>query len=127
VGYSIRNLKDVEDAAVKFGFSETQEARFATDELDAEQTGVSYHVVRPGQRQGFGHRHREAEEIYVVLRGSGRVKLDDELIEIGPLDAIRLGPEVARSLEAGPDGLEILAFGPRRPGDHEMVDGFWQD
>src|SRR5919199_4462563 len=95
--YTLRNLSDVEDSAVRFGVGDVQEARFANDDLEVEQTGLSYHRLRPGKRQGFGHRHDEAEEVYVVLSGSGRVKLDDEIVELAPLDAIRLAPEVTRS------------------------------
>ena len=127
MSYTIRNLREVEDMAAKHGFGETQEARFPRTDLGAEQTGVAYIVVRPGKRQPFAHRHRDAEEIYVVLAGSGRIKVDDELVDIGPLDSIRMSPGVARALEAGPDGLEVLAFGPRHEGDAEMVQDFWAD
>jgi mannose-6-phosphate isomerase-like protein (cupin superfamily) len=125
--YAIKNLREVEDMAVKHGFSETQEARFPRSDLGAESTGLAYHVVRPGKRQAFAHRHDEAEEVSVVLSGSGRVKLDDEVVEIGPMDAIRIAPRVTRAFEAGPNGLELLVFGPHHAGDSEMVQGFWAD
>jgi mannose-6-phosphate isomerase-like protein (cupin superfamily) len=125
--YEIKNLREVKDMAVKHGFSETQEARFPRSDLGAETTGLAYHVVRPGKRQAFAHRHDEAEEVSVVLSGSGRVKLDDEVVEIGPMDAIRIAPRVTRAFEAGPDGLELLVFGPHHAGDSEMVQGFWAD
>src|SRR4051794_6850787 len=127
MSYAIKNLRDVEDQAVKHGFSETQEARFARGDLGAEETGLSYHVVKPGKRQAFGHRHEHAEEIYVVVSGAGRVKLDDDVSRIGPLDAIRVAPAVARAFEAGPDGLELLAFGTHHAGDGELVQDFWDD
>ncbi len=125
MSYTQKNLRDVTDSAPEFGFSELQEARFSTQDLEAENTGLSYHVLRSGKRQGFGHRHEEAEEIYVVLSGSGRIKLDDELVEVGPMDAIRVGPKVTRAFEADDEGLEILAFGPRHEGDGEIVQDFW--
>ena len=126
MSYTIRNLREVEDAAQKGGFSDTQEARFAHGELDAESTGLALIVVKPRQRQPFAHRHNQAEEIYVVLSGSGRLKLDDDVLEIGPMDAIRMGPSHSRGLEAGPDGLEVLALGPRHAGDAQIVEGdFW--
>jgi mannose-6-phosphate isomerase-like protein (cupin superfamily) len=124
MGYTIKNLRAVEDMAVKHGFSETQEARFARGDLEARDTGISYQVVHPGKRLAFAHRHREAEEIYVVLSGSGRIKLDEDVVEIGPMDAIRIAPDTTRALEAGPEGLEILAFGPHHD-DAELVQGFW--
>jgi mannose-6-phosphate isomerase-like protein (cupin superfamily) len=125
--YQIKNLREVEDVAVKHGFSETQEARFPRQDLGAESTGLGYHVVRPGKRQAFAHRHQKAEEVNVVLSGSGRVKLDDEVVEVSTMDAIRIAPNVTRAFEAGPDGLELLVFGPRHEGDSEMVQGFWGD
>jgi mannose-6-phosphate isomerase-like protein (cupin superfamily) len=103
------------------------EVRFANEDLEAESTGLSYHRLKPGRRQAFGHRHDEAEEVYVVIRGSGRLKLDDELVEVEALDAIRVAPQVTRAFEAGDDGLEVIACGPRHEGDGEIVPGWWSD
>ena len=103
------------------------EARFAKDDLDGEDAGVSHHRVKPGKRQPFGHRQDEAEEIYVVLAGFGRIKPDDEIIAIEPLDAIRVAPQVTQAFEAGPGGIEVLAFGPRHDGDGELIPGWWSD
>jgi mannose-6-phosphate isomerase-like protein (cupin superfamily) len=125
--YEIKNLREVEDMAAKQGFSETQEARFPRRELGAETTGLAYHLVRPGKRQAFAHRHATAEEVTVVLSGTGRVKLDDDLVEIRAMDAIRIAPHLTRAFEAGPDGLELLVFGPHHPGDSEIVQDFWAD
>lgn len=125
MSYTIKNLREVEDAAAKHGYSETQEAHFARKDLDAEHTGLAYQVVRAGKRQAFGHRHDEAEEIYVVVSGTGRVKLDEEVREIAPMDAIRVSPSVPRSFEAGAEDLELLAFGPHHAGDGEILRDFW--
>jgi mannose-6-phosphate isomerase-like protein (cupin superfamily) len=126
MSYTIKNLRRIEDLAPKFGFSEVQEARFPREDLDSQTIGLAFHVVKPGQRQGFAHRHQQAEEIYVVLAGSGRVKLDQEIQQVGPMDAIRVSPEVSRAFEAGPDGLELLVFGPRHAGDGEILrEDFW--
>jgi mannose-6-phosphate isomerase-like protein (cupin superfamily) len=119
------NLDEVEDAAPGNGFGHRWEARVAAGSLDAEQTGVTHFRLRPGMRSPFMHRHRDAEEIYVILSGTGSVKLDDEISAVRPLDAIRIAPHVARAFEAGPEGLEFIAFGPRRPGDGEPVDDPW--
>jgi len=127
VDYAKKNLRDVEDSAASHGLSATQEARFPRADLGAELTGLNFLIVKPGRREAFAHRHRTAEEIYVVLSGSGQVKLDDELVELTPLDAVRVGPGVTRSFQAGPDGLEVLIFGPRVEGDGEIVQGFWGD
>lgn len=123
--YTKKNLREVEDSAAQHGLSETQEARFARGALGAEQTGLNFLTVKPGRREAFAHRHHQAEEIYVVLGGSGRVKLDDEMVELAPLDAVRVAPGTTRAFEAGPDGLEVLVFGARFEGDGELVQGFW--
>jgi mannose-6-phosphate isomerase-like protein (cupin superfamily) len=119
------NLDDVEDAAVANGFGDRWEARVARQDLDAEGTGLTLFRIRPGRRSPFAHRHRQAEEIYVVLSGAGTVKLGDELRPVRALDAIRIAPEVPRAFEAGPDGLELLACGAHHEGDGEPVDDDW--
>ena len=123
--YAKRNLSDVEDSAARHGLSDTQEARFPRADLGAEQTGMNHLVLKPGRREAFAHRHQRAEEIYLVLGGSGQVKLDDDLVELAPKDLIRVSPGIARGFQAGPDGLEVLIFGPRVEGDAEMVQDFW--
>lgn len=120
-------LTDVKDSAPEFGMEEVQEARFAKGDLDAERTGVSHYRLKPGRRTPFGHRHEEAEEVYVVIAGSGRMKLDDEIIEVERLDAIRVSPEVVRAFEAGPGGVEVLAVGASHDGDGEVIPGWWSD
>ncbi|MDX6679852.1 MAG: hypothetical protein QOE31_3904 [Solirubrobacteraceae bacterium] len=125
--YTLKKLTDIDDSAPGFGFGELGEARFATKHLDALETGVSLQRVKPDQRQAFGHRHEAAEEIYVVLSGSGRAKLDDEIVELGALDALRVAPGVMRAFEADGDGLEFLAFGRHLKGDGELVQGWWSD
>jgi mannose-6-phosphate isomerase-like protein (cupin superfamily) len=125
--YTRKRLTDVKDSAPEFGLGGDQEARFAKDDLDAEDTGVSHHRLKPGKRQPFGHRHEQAEEVYVVLGGDGRFKLDDEIIDVATLDAIRIAPGVTRAFEAGPGGIEVLAFGPRHDGDGEIIQGWWSD
>jgi mannose-6-phosphate isomerase-like protein (cupin superfamily) len=127
VDYTIKNLREVEDMAASQGFGEVQEARFANADLDAEQSGISLQKVKPGKRHAFAHRHNEAEEVYVVISGSGRVKLDDEVKDVGELDAIRVAPSVTRAFEAGAEGLELLAFSPRAKGDAEIVEDFSWD
>jgi mannose-6-phosphate isomerase-like protein (cupin superfamily) len=121
------SLDAVDDAAPANGFGDRWEARVARTALDAERTGVSFFRLLPGKRSPFTHRHTDAEEVYVVLGGSGRVKLDDELLDVGPLDCIRVAPRTARAFEAGPDGLQFLAVGAHHPGDGEAVQDPWTD
>src|SRR5215213_2502909 len=126
MSYSITNLRKVEDMAAKHGLGEFGASRFPRQEVGMEQSGLAYHALKPGKQQPFGHRHKDAEEIHVILAGSGRVKLDDELVDVEPLDLIRLSPEVTRAFEAGPDGLEWLVFSPRYEDDAEMIQDVWQ-
>ena len=123
--YTKISLNDLEDAAVANGFGHRWEARVAREPLKAEQTGLTHFRLRAGKRSPFSHRHREAEEVYVILGGNGTMKLDEELIEVRAGDAIRVAPRVARAFEAGPEGLEFLATGPHHPGDGEGVDDPW--
>jgi len=125
--FTKKNLNEVEDSAVKHGFSETQMARFAGADLGCERIGLALEGVKPGKRQAFGHRHEEDEEVYVIVEGSGRMRLGEETIEIALMDAIRVAPGVWRGFEAGPDGLQILAFGTHHEGDGEIDPGFWTD
>jgi quercetin dioxygenase-like cupin family protein len=127
MSYTKMNLTETADSAPKFGLEEMGEAHFPREELDAKTTGLSYQVLKPGKRQQFGHKHDKAEEVYVVLSGSGRVRLDDKIVELAELDAIRVEPKVMRAFEAGPDGMAWLAFGPHHEKDGDMDREFWQD
>jgi mannose-6-phosphate isomerase-like protein (cupin superfamily) len=124
------NLRgDVEDQAPKFGLAPELEARFAHDRLESEVTGLSYQRLAPGMRVPFGHTHASQEEIYVVLSGTGRAKLGDEIVSLSALDALRVAPQTMRALEAGPEGLEVVVFGAPRGerNDAEMAAGWWAD
>jgi uncharacterized cupin superfamily protein len=123
--YTQINLAEVEDAAPANGFGDRWEARVARAPLNAEQTGVTHFRLPPGGRSPFCHRHTEAEEVYVILSGSGRARLDGEFVDVAPLDALRLEPSIARAFEAGDDGLEFLAVGRHVPGDGRPVDDPW--
>jgi quercetin dioxygenase-like cupin family protein len=126
-GYELVNLRELEDSAPKFGLAPALEARFARQALGLERIGLSLQRLAPNARQPFGHRHREDEEVYVVVAGSGRVNVDGEVREVREWDAIRLAPGTARALEAGPEGLEFLAFGLSTGGvaDVESLPGWW--
>jgi uncharacterized cupin superfamily protein len=123
--YTIVNLKELENKATEGG--STLEARFARGEIGSEHIGLSHFRYAPGRRSNRGHTHREQEEVYVVLDGSGRVKLDDELVDVGRWDVVRVAPGIFRGFAAGPDGLELLAIGSDRPegGDGVQSDDDW--
>jgi quercetin dioxygenase-like cupin family protein len=125
--YTLINLKEIEDTA---GARTSEvEGRFARRHLNSRELGVSYFNYAPGFRSPVGHRHREQEEVYVVLSGSGRVMLDDEVREVGRWDVLRVAPQVVRAFEAGPDGLEMIITGSARPeeGDGEMLEIRWAE
>lgn len=126
--YTLVNLGEVEDLAPKHGI-EGIESRFARTTLGMEHGGLSLFRLSPGFAMPFGHRHGVQEEVYVLLSGSAQMKLEDEVVELRPLDAIRVPGAVTRGLRAGPDGAEVLAFGAPDTGnaDAEIVPGFWAD
>lgn len=122
--FSIANLRtEVEDSAQKFGFSPKLEARFGKKDLESQRLSVSYQRVAPNETSPFAHRHKkQAEEIYVVVEGDGRVHLDGEARDLKEWDAVRVAGRVVRSFEAGADGLSILAFGEINPAnDAELI------
>jgi mannose-6-phosphate isomerase-like protein (cupin superfamily) len=125
--FSKANLMQVEDSAASRG--PDIEARFARKHLGSDHLGVSYFRYAPQYRSPIGHRHREQEEAYVVVGGSGRVRLDDEIVDLGQWDVVRVAPGVVRSFEGGSEGLELIAIGSDRPegGDGEMVPDHWSD
>jgi mannose-6-phosphate isomerase-like protein (cupin superfamily) len=122
--YTHRNLLEADDSSPD-GLD--MEARFSRKHLDSQELGVSYFRYGPHVRPPYGHRHGSQEEAYVVVSGSGRLKLDDETIDLRQWDVVRVAPEVARGFEGGPDGLELIAIGGTRPpdGDGELVRDFW--
>ena len=127
-GYTKANLKEIEDQAPNFGMSSDLEARFARSVIGGETLGLSVMKLAPGFRVPFGHKHGDQEEVYVVVRGSARVKVDDEIVELGEWDAIRFDSDAMRDVEAGPEGVEYLAFGAGSdPRDAETVQGWWTD
>lgn len=125
--YTKLNIDDVEDMAPQFGLGNVLEARFARRALELRNFGVSYERVAPNARVPFGHRHAEQEEVYVVLSGGGRMKIDDEIVELAARDLIRVPAGATRQPEAGPDGLELIAIGAPQADDTEMIDGWWSD
>jgi mannose-6-phosphate isomerase-like protein (cupin superfamily) len=127
--YTKTNLRqNVENQAPKFGMPSEMEARFARREIDGKTLGLSLMTLAPNFRIPFGHKHEGQEEVYVVVRGSGRIKVEDEVVEVVEWDAVRFGKDTMRNVEAGPDGIEYLAFGAGEdPLDAEMAQEWWRD
>jgi uncharacterized cupin superfamily protein len=123
--YAIINLKDIEDSAGER--APGVEARFARKHIGSEHLGVTYIRYEAGVRSPMAHSHREQEEAYVVIAGSGRVRLDDEIREVRQWDVVRVSPATIRAFEAGADGLEIIAVGSDRPegGDGVAAETAW--
>lgn len=102
--------------------------RFARAPLELEKLGLSLFTLAPGFRFPFGHRHVEQEEVYLVVSGSARMKLEDETVELGEWDAVRVPPETMRGFEGGPEGCELLIIGaPNVTGDTQMTRDWWTD
>ena len=125
--YTIKNLKDLEDVAA--GRATGIEARMGRGAIEAEQVGVSYFRYAPGTRAPYGHRHQVQEEAYIVVSGSGRVRIEDEINDVKEWDVNRVAPTAVRGFEAGPDGLELVVVGGPRPaeGDGDLVHDWWTD
>jgi mannose-6-phosphate isomerase-like protein (cupin superfamily) len=126
--YTHKSLPDIDDMAPQFGMPAEMQARFAGRPLGLDRTGLTYFRLAPGFRIPFGHRHEDQEEVYVVIRGSARIKVGDDVLELGELDAVRVPGDTLRNLEGGPDGAEVIAFGERAGEDQsEMVQGWWSE
>jgi mannose-6-phosphate isomerase-like protein (cupin superfamily) len=128
--YTKVNLKeDVEDQAPNFGLAPDLEARMARVPLELEQSGISYQRLAPNFRVPFAHRHKTQDEVYVVVSGSLRIKLETEIVELKQWDAVRVPKETMRGFESGPEGVEIIAIGAPHtgPGDAEMENDWWSD
>src|SRR4051794_32023688 len=106
---------------------EVLEAHFAREDIEARKFGLSLQRLKPDQRMPFGHRHGEQEEVYVVVGGSGRLKVEDEVLDLAQWDAVRVDPELVRNLEAGPDGLDVVVFGAPNTRDAEQYVDWWTD
>ncbi len=129
-GYAVHNLKEVENQGVKFGLDENDiQLRMAKDPLECENCGISYERLGPNWRVPFGHKHKEQEEVYVLVTGSARMKIEDEVIELKPWAAVRVAADTMRALEGGPEGAELVVIGAPRtgPGDGDIVQGWWTD
>jgi mannose-6-phosphate isomerase-like protein (cupin superfamily) len=122
------NLMDATDVAGARGATGL-EARMVRDRMDSEQLGVGYFRYGPNVRSPFGHHHEVQEEAYVVVEGSGRVKLDDEVVDLAQWDVLRVAPKVVRAFEGGPEGLTLVAIGGTRPpeGDGNLIPGWWPE
>jgi mannose-6-phosphate isomerase-like protein (cupin superfamily) len=133
VPFTLRNLKhDLEDVGSNFDGPADLEFRLATAALELEESGLGYQRIPPGYRFPYGHTHKTQEEVYLVLQGSGRMKLDDEIVALQQWDAVRVSPGTWRGYEAGPDGLELIVIGAPHLGDapREDVEGrrdWWAD
>jgi hypothetical protein len=129
-GYTVKNLKEIENQGVKFGLDENDiEIRMAKDPLECSACGLSYLRMGPGFRAPYGHTHKTQEEIYILVNGSARMKLGDELVDMKPFTAVRVSPETTRGYEAGADGAELIVIGAPKTGggDADTVPGWWSE
>ena len=122
--YKHLNINDIEDQAPAWGV-DSLEARPVGTALGAEAIGLTDYRMKPGRRLGFGHSHDAVDEVYVVTSGSGRFKLDDEIVEVTAGAIVYCPPAVVREWEAGEDGLDLVAFGAHAEGDGNMFPEWW--
>jgi mannose-6-phosphate isomerase-like protein (cupin superfamily) len=125
--YTKLNIKELDDRAVQFGLGGSLEARFLRGPLELERFGFSYQRFAPGFRLPFGHAHEQQEEAYLVIGGSGRAKIEDEIVELRQWDALRVPPATTRTFEGGPDGMELIAIGAPHGDDARILEGWWTD
>lgn len=131
-GYTVQNLKQIDNAGAAFGLPEDQiELRLGRGPLGCETAGVSYMKLGPGYRAPFGHSHGEQEEIYVLVSGSARMKIGDDMVDLQPFTAVRVAPASMRGYEGGPQGAELIVVGAPQPsspdGDGNVEPGWWTD
>jgi mannose-6-phosphate isomerase-like protein (cupin superfamily) len=128
--YTVQNLNDVQNQGENFGINPDElQLRMAKDPLECQNAGISLLRLGPSFRVPFGHKHKTQEEIYVLVKGSGRMKIEDDVVEVQPLTAVRVDPGTMRSLEAGPEGADFVVIGAPKtgPGDGDVVQGWWSD
>jgi mannose-6-phosphate isomerase-like protein (cupin superfamily) len=129
-GYTVQNLNEVQNQAENFGLNPDEfQLRMAKGPLECQNAGISLLRLGPGYRIPFGHKHKTQEEIYVLVKGDARMKIEDEVVELSPMTAVRVNPETMRGFEAGSEGADLIAIGAPRtgPGDGDVVQGWWSD
>ncbi len=119
--YTIINLRELENMALRYGHGTDMEARFATKPLQLKESGLGFQKIHPGRTIPFKHKHAHQEEVFIVVAGSGKIHLDDEPVELKAWDAVRVPPEVVRTIEAGPDGLEMIIVGAPYDGTNDAI------
>jgi mannose-6-phosphate isomerase-like protein (cupin superfamily) len=127
-GYTLKNFMDLEDSAAERSGG-TVQGRMARSHIDSEHLGVSHFKLSPDLRMPFAHSHQVQEEVYVVISGSGQVKLDGEVVDLTQWDVLRVAPATVRAFASGPDGLEYIVVGSDRPDEGDGVIGevSWED
>ena len=127
-GYTICEIGDAPDA---FGGQYPGAMRLLGGPLASEQVTLTYREMPPGTggKGSYGHRHKTQEEIYLVLSGRLEFKLGDELVELGPLTAVRVAPHTVRSVwNEGPEEAALLIASTRSEDprdDVELIEDFW--
>ncbi len=130
-GYTIRSLEEIPDV---LGDYPGEMRMTAASDLGTEQVGFTWRRMPPltGGKGSYGHRHRTQEEVYFVASGTLQFKLEDEVIEVDAGSAVRVAPEVARSVwNEGPQDAELVICSVTAEGgsaeDAEIVEDFWPE
>jgi uncharacterized cupin superfamily protein len=126
--YTITKLTDVADA---FGGRYPGEMRFMTGALGTEQVAITHRRMPPqsGGKGSYGHRHNRQEEVYFLISGRLQFKLSDDVVDVVGPAAVRVAPQVVRSVwNDGPNDAELLIVSVRVDDLHAdvaFVEGFW--
>jgi quercetin dioxygenase-like cupin family protein len=125
--YTVLKVSEVDDQAPNFGLEGKMEARFMRVGLGCENLGITYLRIAPNYRIPFGHHHKVQEEVYMLVSGSARIKVDDDVHDLEPWTAVRMSKDVTRGLEAGPEGAEFVLVGAPNtgPGDAITEQDWW--
>lgn len=127
--YTIRSCSDVPDVLGDY----PGEMRMFAGPLGAEQIAFTYRRMpaKTGGKGSYGHSHKTQEEVYFVISGTLQFKLGDEVVDLEAGCAVRVAPEVVRSVwNEGPEDAELAICSVRVAdprADAELVDGFWPE
>ncbi len=124
--YSLVNIMDIENSALG---GKGVDGRFTRKYLNSRDLGVSLFRYAPNFHSQKAHSHKVQEEAYVVVKGSGRMLVNAEVIDLKLWDVVRVAPEVTRAFAAGPEGLDLIVVGGPKPegGDGMLQEANWPE
>jgi mannose-6-phosphate isomerase-like protein (cupin superfamily) len=125
--WTIKPLDEMQDVLGDY----PGEMRMATYEVGAEQVALTYRRMpaQTGGKGSYGHSHKTQEELYLVLSGTLQFKLGDDVVDVPARTAVRIAPEVVRSVwNEGPEDAELVIASVRVADAREdtlLTEDFW--